>query len=75
MPSDPATFSRYIERLVMATETWHSWLMDIRRLYRWEDPRWTALWYAVFMVLWYTQHVVGFLVSLRIYVIYNEETF
>ena len=51
------------ERLVMATEPWQEWWMGIRDLYRWEKPRRTAFWYGVFSILWYTQHVVGFLVS------------
>jgi hypothetical protein len=63
LPFDSMTLGRYIERLVMATEPWQSWFMEIRDLYRWENPRQTAKWYAVFAFLWYKQHVVGFLVS------------
>ncbi|KAL1963987.1 hypothetical protein VTN77DRAFT_7662 [Rasamsonia byssochlamydoides] len=37
LPYDTVTFARYIERLVMATEPWQSWFMDIRQIYRWEN--------------------------------------
>lgn len=62
MPFDSVTLGRHIERLVMATEPWQSWFMEVRRIYRWDDPRRTGIWYGVFAYLWYTQHVVGFLV-------------
>ncbi|KAL2010733.1 hypothetical protein VTN00DRAFT_6540 [Thermoascus crustaceus] len=58
---DSETLAHYIERLVMATEPWQEWFMEIRRLYRWENPKRTAWWFAVFVVLWYTQHIVGFM--------------
>jgi hypothetical protein len=67
MPFDAVSLARYIERLVMASEPWQTWLMEIRRLYRWEDPRWTAKWYGIFTILWYTNHVVSFMVSGIIY--------
>ncbi|CRG87488.1 Pre-mRNA-processing-splicing factor 8 [Talaromyces islandicus] len=52
-----------VERLVMSTEPWQAWLMSVRDLYRWETPRRTGCWYAVFAILWYTQHIIGFLVG------------
>lgn len=60
---DTVTLGRYIERLVMATEPWQAWFMELRRLYRWEDPKKTAIWYVIWLGLWYTQHIVGFVVS------------
>ena len=48
----------------MASAPWQSWFMDVRAVYRWEKPRTTAKWFLVYLVLWYTQHVMGFLVSL-----------
>lgn len=59
---DSETLAHYIERLVMATEPWQEWFMEMRRLYRWENPKRTASWFVVFVVLWYTQHIVGFMV-------------
>lgn len=54
----------YVERLVMASAPWQSWAMEIRAVYRWEDPRVTGKWFALYLFLWYTNHVVGFLVGL-----------
>ena len=59
----PLDIVTLVERLVMATEPWQAWWMGIRDLYRWERPHRTAFWYGVFSILWYTQHVVAFLVS------------
>ncbi|KUL92320.1 hypothetical protein ZTR_02360 [Talaromyces verruculosus] len=56
------------ERLVVASEPWQEWWMGIRDLYRWERPQRTAFWYGVFSILWYTQHVVGFVYAYIIYI-------
>ncbi|KAH8702004.1 hypothetical protein BGW36DRAFT_372015 [Talaromyces proteolyticus] len=66
LPFDPVTL---VERVVMATEVWQAWLMDMRDIYRWENPRRTAFWYAVFAVLWYTQHIGGFLYAYIIFIV------
>lgn len=38
--------------------------MDLRSVYCWDDPLITTKWLALYAVLWYTQHLVGFIVSL-----------
>lgn len=53
----------YVERLVMASAPWQSWAMDVRAVYRWEDPKVTGKWFALYLFLWYTQHIMGFLVG------------
>jgi len=55
-----------MERLFIASAPWQSWFMDVRAVYRWENPRVTAKWFAVYLLLWYTQHVMGFLVSVHV---------
>ncbi|KAN0068315.1 hypothetical protein V8E54_013511 [Elaphomyces granulatus] len=72
---DPATLSCYIERLIMATEPWQSWFMNLRRLYCWEEPRQTASWFAIFAVLWYTQYVVAFLYAYIIAIVVKNRYF
>ena len=47
----------------MASAPWQAWLMDVRSVYRWEDPRKTGKWFVVYLALWYTQHLMGFVVS------------
>ena len=63
LPFDVDSSRHYIERLVMASAPWQSWAMDVRAVYRWESPRTTAKWLALYLVLWYTEHMMGFLVS------------
>ena len=53
----------HLERLVMASASWQSWAMSVRAVYRWEDPRTTVKWLLVYVVIWYMQHTMGFLVS------------
>ena len=50
----------------MASAPWQSWAMKIRAVYRWENPRISGQWLALYIFLWYTQHIVGFLVSMPI---------
>lgn len=37
--------------------------MNVRSIYRWENPKKTGKWLALYIYLWYTQHVVTYLVS------------
>ena len=37
--------------------------MRVRAVYRWENPLITAKWFALYLLLWYTQHIMGFLVG------------
>ena len=63
LPFDVDTLRLHIERLVMASEPWQAWAMNVRQVYRWEDPQRTGKWLALFVVLWYTSHIVAFFVS------------
>lgn len=47
----------------MASAPWQSWAMDMRSIYRWENPQTTFKWLAIYIFLWYTEHLMGFLVS------------
>lgn len=38
-------------------------LMEVRSVYRWENPLVSAKWLALYVYLWYTQHLFGFIVS------------
>ena len=52
-----------MERLVMASAPWQAWAMRVRSVYRWERPMVTGKWLLIYLVLWYTEHTMGFLVS------------
>ena len=39
LPFGIDTSKNYVERLVMASAPWQSWAMNVRAVYRWEDPK------------------------------------
>jgi len=69
LPFDIDSSRHYIERLVMSSAPWQSWAMKVRAVYRWEDPKMTAKWFALYVVLWYTRHIMGFLYFYIIYIV------
>ena len=46
----------------MASAPWQAWVMRVRSVYRWERPMVTGKWLALYLILWYTQHIMGFIV-------------
>lgn len=63
LPYDIDSSRHYVERLLMASAPWQSWAMKVRAVYRWEDPKTTGKWFALYILLWYTEHMMGFFVS------------
>ena len=75
LPFDIPTFRGHVERTVMASTPWQSWLMRVRAVYRWEDPSFTGKWLALYIVLWYTEHLVGFVWGYIIYLVVKNRYF
>ncbi|MCJ1285422.1 hypothetical protein MMC26_004762 [Xylographa opegraphella] len=69
LPFDIDQLRDHVERLVMASAPWQKWAMDVRSIYRWENPRRTGAWLAIYTVLWYFQFEIGFLWLYIIYVV------
>ena len=69
LPFSVDSSRHYIERLVMASAPWQSWAMKVRSVYRWESPKTTGKWFALYVLLWYTNHVMGFLYCYIIYIV------
>ncbi|MCJ1401827.1 hypothetical protein MMC11_005044 [Xylographa trunciseda] len=69
LPFDIDQLRDHVERIVMASAPWQKWLMDVRTIYRWEDPRRTGIWLAIYMVLWYFQFEIGFAWMYIIYIV------
>jgi len=44
----------HLERVYLIAPFWENFLFGLRRLYRWEDSRRTALFFMGYFVLWYT---------------------
>ncbi|KAL8781068.1 MAG: hypothetical protein Q9194_000575 [Teloschistes cf. exilis] len=61
LPFDVDSLRMHLQRLVMASGPWQTFFMDVRSVYRWEDPKNTAKWFSIYVILWYNQYVVSFL--------------
>ncbi|KAL2430077.1 hypothetical protein ABEF95_000523 [Exophiala dermatitidis] len=67
-PFDLEDLARLVERIAITSAPWQAFFVDIRNVYMWTDPKRTARWLALYSVLWYTQHLVGYL---YFYIIYS----
>ena len=38
----------------MVSAPWQAWAMNVRKICRWEDPKETGKWLALYIILWYT---------------------
>ena len=65
LPYDVDVIRHHVERITYASAPWQAWAMDVRSVYRWENPSTTLKWLAVYVVLWYTDHIFGFLVGFK----------
>jgi len=65
LPYDIDVIKHHVERIVFASAPWQAWAMDVRSVYRWEHPPTTLKWLAIYVFLWYTDHICGFLVGLK----------
>lgn len=59
----------------MASAPLQAWWISSRQLYRWEDPFRTARWFALFIYLWYTDHIIGFFYAYILYIVIKERIF
>lgn len=75
LPFDIDTLRDHIERIVIASAPWQKWLMDIRTIYRWEDPKRTSLWLLVYATCWYYQFFLGFVYGYSIYLVLANRYF
>lgn len=67
-PFDLEDLARIIERIAITSAPWQSFLVNVRHVYMWKDPKLTARWLVLFCVLWYTEHIMGYC---YFYVIYS----
>ncbi|KAI4181474.1 MAG: hypothetical protein LQ348_005007 [Seirophora lacunosa] len=75
LPFDRGILRQQIERLAIASEPWQAFFMKLRAVYRWEKPLSTTKWLALYMFLWYTQHLVGFIYVYAIYMVVKNRYF
>lgn len=55
------------ERFAYSSSHLQSWLGEVRRVYRWEDPKRTAKWLCIYTVLWYFQYLGAFAYGFIVY--------
>jgi hypothetical protein len=67
-PFDLEDLARIVERIAITSAPWQAFLLSIREVYMWKDPKRTGRWLALFLVLWYTQHIMAFF---YFYIIYS----
>jgi hypothetical protein len=65
---DLEDLARILERIAITSAPWQTFLVNVRQVYMWKDPKRTAKWLALYLFLWYTQHIVAFF---YFYVIYS----
>ncbi|KAI4226182.1 MAG: hypothetical protein L6R36_003363 [Xanthoria steineri] len=75
LPFDIDSLRLQVERLTISSAPWQAFFMDMRSIYRWEDPTNTAKWLAVYISLWYTQHLLGFVYGYVIYMVVKNRYF
>ena len=69
LPFDRDSLQLHIERLISASAPWQELFMSVRSVYRWERPRNTAKWFAMYVVLWYYQYLISFVYCYIIYAV------
>ena len=72
LPYDLLTTRTHVERLVLGTGQWQTWAMDVRSVYRWEDPWRTARWFALYVVLWYNSWLPAFFWAYILYYVISN---
>lgn len=63
LPFDIDSLRHHIERMAVASAPWQLWAMSVRSVYRWENQYTTGKWLAIYIVIWYTEHIMAFVVS------------
>ncbi|KAI9658559.1 MAG: hypothetical protein M1821_002119 [Bathelium mastoideum] len=56
LPFNKDTLIRHFERLVMVSGPWQAWFVNLRRIYRWENPKKTMKWLVIMLIVWYYNH-------------------
>lgn len=64
---------RYVERIVIASSPWQSWFADLRELYRWENPKRTGMWAAIWFVIWWQNYCMTFVLLYTVYIVLENK--
>ncbi|GAB7340387.1 hypothetical protein MBLNU457_6829t1 [Dothideomycetes sp. NU457] len=64
---------RYIERILISSSPWQSWFRNIRSIYRWDNPTKTMIWGGVWLVIWYFNCCITFILCYVVYIVLNNK--
>ncbi|KAF7875256.1 hypothetical protein EAF04_002428 [Stromatinia cepivora] len=67
LPFDIDILRRHVERLIIVSASLQVFVLDIRKIYRWEDPFRTSKWLISYLLLWYTSYIMSFLYACIVY--------
>ncbi|GAM84035.1 hypothetical protein ANO11243_020260 [Dothideomycetidae sp. 11243] len=59
---------KYLERILVATSSWQSWFLSMRKIYRYENPRTTLKWAAIWFFIWYMDYTITFIFGWVVYI-------
>ncbi|CAF9913418.1 MAG: hypothetical protein GOMPHAMPRED_007904 [Gomphillus americanus] len=59
-PFSTNTLRKHAERLIMASGPMQVWAMDIRSIYRWQNPKRTGRWLVAWLFIWHFEYVGSF---------------
>ncbi|KAL8738882.1 MAG: hypothetical protein Q9181_000409 [Wetmoreana brouardii] len=75
LPFNTESLQLHTERLITASAPWQEFFMSVRSVYRWESPLHTAKWFAVYVLLWYTQNLMSFVYGYIVYAVVRKRWF
>ena len=67
LPFSTNTLRKHAERLVLASGPMQVWVMDVRSIYRWQNPRRTGQWLVIWLIICYFEYVVSFFLACVLY--------
>ncbi|ESZ90497.1 hypothetical protein SBOR_9127 [Sclerotinia borealis F-4128] len=67
LPFNIDTLRRDIERIIIVSAPLQEVMLDIRRIYRWEDQWRTSKWLISYLLLWYSSYMMSFLYAYIVY--------
>ncbi|KAL3417389.1 hypothetical protein PVAG01_11389 [Phlyctema vagabunda] len=67
LPFNIDAFRRYMERLIIVSAPFQTFISEVRGIYRWESPVSTIKWMLLYVFLWKISHIMTFAYGSVIY--------
>ena len=64
---------RYVERILISSSPWQSWFLNIRSIYRWENPRKTVFWGILWLIIWWANCIMTFVLCWVVYIVLDNK--